>query len=381
MPSKTLTRIATYWDVLGSVASISPFEHYALIWHHPKDYKVLAIATGEIIFALTKTHEGMPYFSEDERFLIIPHVSSRQLTEATFIDLISHNKHVDIEQSLPHFRQLPTPLESKNLKVIQDTTAKKLQLMDKAQNVCIAEFEGYHLAISPDEKYLVVENQGKGQVIEIETMKLMLILDTDIYHISPDSNYIAVETLDGGYVRVYEINTGQVIASTDLFWFDSFSFTQNNHWLRLSSMKIGIQDIFDLQSNTIIFKDLASFKELKNGNILTSTRHEIVDLYGHAESRIATMPKPRPDPLVGTVAIQQATLFKVPANEPITTINQHTTCYILGRLEATWFYVGVHHFRGWVEIANLKIDEPWDDAPILDPADPLGSLREISEAQ
>jgi hypothetical protein len=128
-----------------------------------------------------------------------------------------------------------------------------------------------------------------------------------------------------------------------------------------------------------------------NGQYTFASDGQLVDVYGLLSARLKTMPPPRPDGGIASAPPGEIAVHSAPNTPDAVTESSLTPFYfyVIGQNpEHHWLYVifydlssGTRHIEGWIRAENFEVIEPWDDAPVLDPADPLGSLRAIAEAR
>jgi hypothetical protein len=120
------------------------------------------------------------------------------------------------------------------------------------------------------------------------------------------------------------------------------------------------------------------------GKYIITSNGLLVDIYGAPEDRLDTMPPPRPDSGIGTMEAGDIVLYPVPdaANPLIENTLNRLTFYVLGQtVGGEWLYgTGMLNERreGWLKADHLTMVKPWDSVPVLDTADPMGNLYEIS---
>ena len=120
------------------------------------------------------------------------------------------------------------------------------------------------------------------------------------------------------------------------------------------------------------------------GRYIVASNGLFVDVCGVPEDRLETMPGPRPDSGIGSMEAGDISIYPTPdAAEPLieNTLNP-LIFYVLGQTaDGEWLYgTGQLNERreGWLRAEQLTVVEPWDDVPVLDPADPLQNLYETA---
>ncbi len=120
------------------------------------------------------------------------------------------------------------------------------------------------------------------------------------------------------------------------------------------------------------------------GKYIITSNGLFVDIYGAPEDRLNSISPPRPDSGIGTMEPDDITIYTVPdaANPLVETTLNRLTFYVLGQTaDGEWLYgTGMLNERreGWLRADQLTMVKPWDHVPVLDTADPLGSLRNMA---
>lgn len=305
--------------------------------------------------------------------------------------------------------------------VIDTTTWKILYRLPGRPGGFGFSFDGHYIVTVDEESY------GDVQLMDASSGR---ILDTVFgsFGFSGNSRYLfrnEAITYDLSHLKIIELNTNNTVFEYEGMIFSPVLVTDS--LLQLYDRETESTRYFDittgnlvqqvegraeLHHNLLVVDDLTPLRTLQtwessaiithsqqievtpNGKYALTSNGLLVDVYGLASTRYATMPPPRPTEGIARMEAGEIDLYPSPnALEPriIAENNLYnpTYMYVLGQAEqGDWLYVTfvalghtIETVSGWVEQEKTSEIQSWAQAPALNTDHPLEALRAISYLQ
>lgn len=365
----------------GQPSKFSPDSAYFSVLEpfvEPPETRIIEMASGQTVFTLAATRKLVATdagwsmntaFSPDGSVFAF-YVGYTGTTQ--IVDLASKEVRYEVKGWV-RFRN-----DGRYLVANNDDGYSDVQLIEVSTGEVLNEVMGGGMLFTGDGS-LFVRWQGRDsdtvtQIVDIETQDILLELKGWLgVSVTEDGQTAIARDNQTKTTRYISLATGEIIREADRIFFED---VPNSPFCVEYYVDGGTRLAHTETEETLVLAQSISFSP----NYIYASNGLLVDVYGAGFQRLETMSLPRAGDGVAQVSTGKLDVYSRPDAFSDHIVEELLPLYVLGKTaDHHWLYVvylsGTGRSQGWVQDRNLRVLVPWDDAPILDPDDPLGSLK------
>lgn len=374
------------FEIEGNFASFSPDGKTLVVWDWTQNplTRLVDILTGKIRLEIEGEPQSLYQYSPDGSLIVI---QDRQANKTHLIEINTGNIRAEVPSHYDYsFNENGTKLAvmDRELQATHIVDVPSGQILDEKE---VFGFRYPHID-TPSEALGKQQEKDRStlfQKLKNEHPMMANVVDEDM--ITIDGKFLILYDDAEDKLTLIDLIKASVLAQFSNIYGDYryYAFTNDSLFLIIERTRKTHYQIVHASTGRTIGIHLETYPHGLKNNIIHLSNGLTMDFYGLPQQKLEHMPPPRPHDEFAIVNQKEAPIYESPRTLIKTwyKVYHYQILNVLGRYGDEWAYVAIFSSEiptklGWVQTKFLNVIESWDEAPELDPDDPMGSLKAAS---